>query len=73
MKVATVKKLDQYITSRSQVYRFQVLGMFNSPGPSARVEAVVDINQGRPRLLYWRDLSELGRGFPLDPNNHNKN
>lgn len=72
LKVDTVKKLDQYITSRSQVYRFQVVGMFNDRGPSARVEAVVDINQGRPRVLYWRDLSELGRGFPLDPNNINK-
>jgi hypothetical protein len=73
LKVSLVKQLDKYITSRSQVYRFQVLGMFNNPGPSARVEAVADINQGRPRVLYWRDLSELGRGFPLDPNNPNSN
>ncbi len=65
LTVDVLKKIEKYITSRSQVYRFQVLGTFNTPGPPARVEAVVDGNQGRPRVLYWRDLSELGRGFPI--------
>jgi hypothetical protein len=67
MDIATLKKLEPVLTSRSQVYRFQVLGMFDDPGPPIRVEAVIDTNQGRPRLLYWRDLSELGRGFPIQP------
>ncbi|MBY0231669.1 MAG: general secretion pathway protein GspK [Gemmataceae bacterium] len=67
LKVETLKKLDKYITSRSQVYRFQSVGVFDKGGPSARVEAVVDTNQGRPRILYWRDLTELGRGFDIRP------
>jgi hypothetical protein len=27
------------------------------------VEAVIDTNLGKPRFLYFRDLSDLGRGF----------
>jgi hypothetical protein len=65
LPVATVKKLDPYLTSRTQVYRFQALGYFERGGPVARIEAVVDTNMGRPRIAYWRDLSELGRGFDL--------
>jgi type II secretory pathway component PulK len=60
-----VRRLDRFITGRSQVYRFQVVGTFESlrPTPSTRLEVVVDINNGRPRYLYWRDLSALGKGF----------
>ena len=34
-------------------------------GPMARVEAVIDTNGGKPRIVYWRDLSELGKGFDI--------
>jgi len=33
----------------------------------ARVEAVIDANQGKPRIVYYRDLTDLGRS--LDPRN----
>ena len=49
----------------TQVYRVQVVGYFDGGGPAARVEAVIDTNGGRPRIVYWRDLTELGRGFDL--------
>jgi type II secretory pathway component PulK len=65
LSVSTLSAMESYITARSQVYRFQVLGYFDGPGPVARVEAVVDTNNGRPRVVYFRDLSELGRGFTL--------
>jgi hypothetical protein len=45
------------------VYRVQSVGYFDGKGPAARVEAVIDANGGRPRILAWRDLSELGRGW----------
>jgi len=63
--VSTMKKLDPYITTRSWVYRFQSVGYFEDGGPTARVEAVVDSNLGRPRIVYFRDLSELGKGFDV--------
>jgi type II secretory pathway component PulK len=60
-----VKQLDSYITTRSQVYRVQVIGYYDQGGPSVRLEAVIDTNNGRPNFLYWRDLTELGRGYDL--------
>jgi type II secretory pathway component PulK len=58
-----LQTLDRYITARTQVYRVQSLGTFDNGGPSARVEAVIDTNGGRPRILYYRELTELGKGF----------
>ncbi|MCI0378723.1 MAG: general secretion pathway protein GspK, partial [Gemmataceae bacterium] len=57
----TVSKWEKYITTRSQVYRVQSVGFFDGKGPTARVEAVIDVNAGRPRILAYRDLTELGR------------
>jgi type II secretory pathway component PulK len=61
----TLRTLEKYVTARSQVYRVQVVGHFDGGGPTVRVEAVIDTNAGRPRVIYWRDLTELGRGFTL--------
>jgi type II secretory pathway component PulK len=60
-----LQQLDQYITAHSQVYRVQSLGYLDGGGPTARVEAVIDINAGRPRIVYYRDLTSLGKGFNL--------
>jgi hypothetical protein len=59
----TLRTLEKYVTARSQVYGVQVIGHFDGGGPMARVQAVIDTNNGRPRIVYWRDLTELGRGF----------
>ena len=50
---------------QSQVPRHQSLGYLEDGGPTARVEAVIDANNGRPRILYYRDLTELGKAFDL--------
>jgi type II secretory pathway component PulK len=65
LPVSLVQSLDQYITAHSQVYRVQSVGHFDSGGPTARVEAVIDTNAGRPRIIYFRDLTGLGKGFNL--------
>jgi hypothetical protein len=61
----TLQSLERYITSRPQVYRVQVVGHYEGGGPTARVEAIIDTNAGRPRIVYYRDLTELGRAFRL--------
>jgi hypothetical protein len=61
---STLKSLDPYITARTGVYRMQVQGYFDN-GTASRVEAVIDTNNGRPRVVYSRNLSELGKGFDL--------
>jgi type II secretory pathway component PulK len=56
------------ITTRSQVYRVQSVGYYDyGKGPTVRVEAVIDTNCGRPRIIAYRNLSELGKGWS-DPN-----
>jgi type II secretory pathway component PulK len=59
----TIQTLERYITTRSQVYRVQSIGYFDNGGPMVRVEAVIDTNLGKPRILYYRDLTQLGRAF----------
>ena len=68
--VATLQSLERYATARTQVYRVQSIGYFDEGGPMARVEAVIDVNQGKPRLVYYRDLTDLGRS--IDPRNLNR-
>jgi type II secretory pathway component PulK len=60
-----LQALEPYITARSQVYRVQAVGAFDSGGPTARIEAVIDMNHGRPRIVSYRDLTELGKGFDM--------
>jgi hypothetical protein len=67
VSLSALQYLEPMITTRSQVYRVQSIGYFdNGKGPAARVEAIIDTNGGRPRILAWRNLSELGKGF-ADP------
>jgi type II secretory pathway component PulK len=55
----TVRGLESYVTTRAQVFRMQIVGQTVN-GPASRIEAVVDNSAGRPRILFWRDLTELG-------------
>jgi type II secretory pathway component PulK len=65
LPVDKMRALERYVTARTQVYRIQSLGYFDEGGPMSRVEAVVDTNDGKPRIIMWRDLSDLGRGYDL--------
>jgi hypothetical protein len=57
----TLAKLDTYTTTASQVFRVQSVGVLDvAEGTAARVEAVIDTNGGLPRILAWRDMTELG-------------
>ena len=62
---AKMTALERYVTSRTQVYRVQSIGYFDQGGPTSRVEAINDTNGGKPRILMWRDLSDLGKGYDL--------
>ena len=67
---AQFKQMEKYLTGAAMVYRVQSIGYFKSgTGPAARMEAVIDTNQGAPRFLFVRDLSDLEnpRGFRPPP------
>lgn len=60
---AKLQVAEQFITASTYIYRVQSIGYFGQSGPQHRVEAVVDTSQLTPRIMYYRDLTELGRAF----------
>ena len=63
--IANYQQAEKYITGETMTYRIHSVGHFTNAGVSARVEAVIDTNLGHPRMVYFRDLTDLGRGFQL--------
>ncbi|MCH7988250.1 MAG: general secretion pathway protein GspK [Planctomycetes bacterium] len=59
----TMRLLAPYLTAKGGVYKLQSVGYYDAGGAMARVEAVIDATQQPPRLIFQRDLSDLGRGF----------
>jgi type II secretory pathway component PulK len=63
MKPELFTQLAAYVTGATMTYRVQSIGYFARGGPVGRVEAVIDTNNGQPRIVYFRDLTDLGAGF----------
>lgn len=61
--IQQMRQLDRYLTTRGDVYRAQVIGFFDEGGPATRVEAVFDATFNPPRVIFQRDLTDLGKGF----------
>jgi hypothetical protein len=59
----TMKQIMPFVTSSGRVFRAQVVGHFDRPGPTSRIEAIIDATTPIPRLVFWRDLTHLGRGY----------
>jgi hypothetical protein len=62
----TMRALEPYLTGGGDVVRAQVIGYFDAPGPSMRIETVIDATANPPRQVYWKDLRLLGRGYALE-------
>ena len=60
-----MKALQPFICAGGDVYRAQIVGYFEGGSASSRVEIVVDRTTPTTRVVFWRDLSHLGRGYPL--------
>jgi hypothetical protein len=61
--LAEMKTLMPFVCAGGGVFRVQDVGYYDDGGPAARVEAILDATNGAPRVLFWRNLSHLGRGF----------
>jgi len=59
-----MKSLLPFITGSGEVCRAQIVAFFDRPGPTARVELVIDATGPAPRQVYWKDLRIFGRGYP---------
>ncbi len=60
-----MRQLVPLITCGGDVYRAQIVGYFESVGASHRSEVIIDATTVNPKIVSWRDLSHLGRGFDL--------
>ena len=65
-----MKRLVPLINAGGRVFRAQIVGYFEEQGPAARTEVVINTaaaaaGSGPPRVVFWRDLTNLGRGYNL--------
>lgn len=68
LPASACQAMEKYITGGTMVYRVQSVGYLEgSGGPVARMEAVIDTNQGAPRFLLVRDLTDLENPRGFDP------
>jgi len=61
--LAQMKKLLPLVTVAGSVHRAQIVGYYEGRGPVARLEALFDATTKPARVLFWRDISHLGRGY----------
>ncbi|MEX2174379.1 MAG: hypothetical protein WD872_08455, partial [Pirellulaceae bacterium] len=61
-----MKLMMPFITGGGDVYRCQVVGYFQGGQAASRAEVVFDATYTLPRLLFWRDISHLGRGYAIE-------
>lgn len=67
------KNIEKYVCGRSGAYRVRSVGYFANPGgPQASCEAVIEVVTedpdgtgavARPRIVFFRDTTDLGRVF----------
>lgn len=60
-----MRQLLPLVTGGGDVYRAQIVGYFETNGVSHRAEVIIDGTSINPKIVMWRDLSHLGRGFDL--------
>jgi DNA uptake protein ComE-like DNA-binding protein len=61
-----MRALMPFVCAGGDAYRAQVIGYYDEGGAASRLEVVLDATQQPPRVLLWRDISHLGRGYALE-------
>ncbi|TVQ01592.1 MAG: general secretion pathway protein GspK [Planctomycetaceae bacterium] len=61
----TMRSLMPLVTAGGDVYTAQIIGYFETSAAATRLEVVIDATTPNPRVVQYRDLSHLGRGFDL--------
>jgi len=62
----TMKTVLPYICVGGDVYKAEVVGYFADGAGTSRAEAVFDTTVPIPRILHWRDKSDLPAAFSID-------
>jgi len=63
LTLAQFKPLLPYLSVGSDVHRAQVVGFLDNQNTFSRYEIVVDATGETARILSWKDLTQLGRGY----------
>jgi DNA uptake protein ComE-like DNA-binding protein len=61
-----MRTLMPFVCARGAVHRAQVIGYYDDGRAASRLEVVLDATQQPARILLWRDISHLGRGYALE-------
>lgn len=61
-----MKALSPLICAGGDVFRTQIVGYYEDGTSASRAELVFDATGAVPRVVSWKEISHLGRGFPLD-------
>jgi type II secretory pathway component PulK len=61
----TMRTLMPLVTAGGDVYAAQVIGYHETAAAATRLEVIIDATGPNPRVVLYRDLSHLGRGFDL--------
>jgi len=61
-----MRTLMPFVCARGAVHRAQVIGYYDDGRAASRLEVVLDATQQPARVLLWRDISHLGRGYALE-------
>jgi type II secretory pathway component PulK len=62
----TMKTLMPFICGSGSACRAQIVGYFQGGQAHGRAEVVFDATSPLPRILLWRDLTHLGRGYSFE-------
>ncbi len=65
VSLETMKTLMPLITGGGDVYTAQIIGYHETTATATRLEVVLDGTGVNPKVIQYRDLSHLGRGFDL--------
>lgn len=62
----TMRLLTPFINGGGDVFRAQVIGYYQVDGFQSRNEVILDSTLPLPRILFWRSLSHLPQGYPVE-------
>ncbi len=61
-----MRTLAPFMTCGGSVHRAQVVGYFQGGTAASRAEVIWETSSVLPRVLFWRDISHLGRGYAVE-------
>ncbi len=61
-----MRLLMPFVTGGGDVFRAQIIGYYQSGQAASRAEAIFDATRSPVRVVFWRDISHLGRGYALE-------